>query len=191
MPYEPDTASEKYREGEREVRYTIIRLIRDHLQDTDPKAPTTTWRGRDLDFTNATFDGGDFTGVKFTGGEVSFVDAEFSGSVVSFRFAKFTGGQVLFDGAKFTGGEVFFEGAEFTGATVDFDDTEFTTGCSIKWGPFEPPPAWTALQARGGDRTNHLCSSAVTSVFGLGSCGASRRQRRCDQWLARLRLVAT
>jgi uncharacterized protein YjbI with pentapeptide repeats len=86
MPYEPDAASEKPREGEREVRYTIIRLIRDHLRD--PSAPTT-WCGRDLDFTNATFDGGDFGGAKFTGDKVSF------------------------DRAKFTDGEVSFEGAEF------------------------------------------------------------------------------
>jgi Pentapeptide repeats (9 copies) len=86
MPYEPDAASEKPREGEREVRYTIIRIIRDHLRD--PSAPTT-WCGRDLDFTNATFDGGDFGGAKFTGDKVSF------------------------DRAKFTDGEVSFEGAEF------------------------------------------------------------------------------
>jgi hypothetical protein len=39
MPYETDPASEKYREGEREVRLTIIRIVRDHLQD--PSAPTT------------------------------------------------------------------------------------------------------------------------------------------------------
>jgi hypothetical protein len=59
MPYEPDTASEKHREGEREVRYTIIRIIRDHLRD--PSA-STTWCGRSLDFRNTTFDGGDFGG---------------------------------------------------------------------------------------------------------------------------------
>ncbi len=33
MPYEPDPVSEKHREGEREVRFAIIRIIRDHLQD--------------------------------------------------------------------------------------------------------------------------------------------------------------
>jgi Pentapeptide repeats (9 copies) len=123
MPYEPDPASEKHREGEREVRLTIIRIIRDHLQDPDPSAPTT-WCGRDLDFTNATFDGGRFDGAKFTGGKVSF------------------------DNAKFTGGEVAFEGAKFTGGEVVFDDTEFATGCIIKWGPFKPPAAWTELQER-------------------------------------------
>ena len=240
MPYEPDTASEKHREGEREVRLTIIRIIRDHLQD--PSAPTT-WCGRDLDFTNAMFDGGDFTGAKFTGGKVSFDGAKFTGGVVSFDTAEFTGGDVSFAGAefisgnvsfnhakftdgnvlfncaKFTGGEVSFEarfnggsvsflhakfisssvsfgGAKFTGSEVSFlraeftggkvnfsfaefasgdiffdsaefiggdvffgtakyiggdvsfDDAEYTGWCSINWGPFEPPAAWTALQER-------------------------------------------
>jgi Pentapeptide repeats (9 copies) len=139
MPYETDPASEKYREGEREVRYTIIRLIRDHLRD--PSAPTT-WCGRDLDFTNATFDGGNFRSAKFTGGEVSFTGTKFTGGVVSsgsteftdgkvsFSDAKFTGGEVSFSGAKFTGGELSFYCAEFIGSKVSFSDAVFT-GCGV------------------------------------------------------------
>jgi uncharacterized protein YjbI with pentapeptide repeats len=265
MPYETDPASEKHREGEREVRLTIIRLIRDHLRD--PSVPNT-WCGRDLDFRNATFDGGDFDGVKFTGGTVifsrakfttgyavhfsgaefagglvtfdqaefaggvvflsgtkftggvvpfdaaeftggavvfsgaeftggrlSFVEAEFIGSKIVFYYAKFTGSEVSFDEAKFTGGEISFGEAKFTGGKVSFENAEFTAhgerrmqaglgdetqrglgvtvlgrlmnqlsrlrggtvssfgtehapGCSITWGPFEPPVAWTALQER-------------------------------------------
>jgi hypothetical protein len=38
MTYETDPASDKHREGEREVRHTITRLIRDHLQD-NPHGP--------------------------------------------------------------------------------------------------------------------------------------------------------
>jgi hypothetical protein len=217
MPYDPDTASERHREGEPEVRYTIIRIIRDHLRE--PSAPTT-WCGRDLDFTNATFDGGDFDGAKFTDGKVSFGGAKFAAGQVTFRNVEFTGGEVSFENARFTGGKVYFEGteftggkvyffgteftggsvgffeavftggevsfsgaeftgsavsffgAEFTGGDVDFDGAEFTggkvsfenakvaggkvtfdgrkyaPGCSITWGPFEPPAAWTALQER-------------------------------------------
>lgn len=136
MPYEPDTASEKHREGERQVRYTIIRIIRDHLRE--PSSPTT-WCGRDLDFTNATFDGGDFNDAKFIGGAVSFNDAKFIGGVVSFTGAEFTGtvlfhrakftaGEVEFDEAKFIDGGVYFGGAEFTGGEVSFIGAEFTGG---------------------------------------------------------------
>ncbi|MFJ8563021.1 hypothetical protein ACIRD0_37280, partial [Streptomyces microflavus] len=66
MPYETDPAAPAFRHGEREVRLTIIRTIRNHLQD-----PTTgtTWCGLDLDLTGATFDGGDFCGSNFSGGQ--------------------------------------------------------------------------------------------------------------------------
>jgi uncharacterized protein YjbI with pentapeptide repeats len=151
MPYETDPASEKYREGEREVRLTIIRTIRDHLQYP---GVSTTWCGRDFSFTNATFDGGDFSRAKFTGdvsfhgakftvmqgvpflfqraefaaGQVSFHEAKFTGGEVSFRGARFTGGTVIFDNAEFTGGKVSFYKAEFTGGWVYFDEAKFTEG---------------------------------------------------------------
>jgi uncharacterized protein YjbI with pentapeptide repeats len=158
MPYEDSPASEKYREGEREVRRTIIDVINDHLQNPDA---LTTWCGCDLDFTNATFDTGGFYRAKFTGGSVSFCGAKFgsagflgaefvgghvffdgaefvgaatfngvkfTGGEVSFRGARFTGGLVYFSGARFAGGEVAFPGAEFAGSKVFFDRAKFTGG---------------------------------------------------------------
>src|SRR5918997_1216806 len=116
MPYEVDLAIEKYREGEREVRYTIIRIIRDHIH-RELSTPTV-WRGCDFDFTNATFDGGDFGVAEFTG-KVSFRVAKFiDDGMVSFDGAEFIGGEVSFDGAMFPGGLVFFEGAKFTGGEI-------------------------------------------------------------------------
>jgi uncharacterized protein YjbI with pentapeptide repeats len=127
MPYETDTASEKHRAGEREVRHTIIRIIRDHLQDPapTPNAPIP-WCGHDFDFTNATFDGGDFTSAKFTGGKVSFDGAKFIAGQVTFRDAEFVGGEVSFENAKFTGGQVYFISAKFTGSEVSFSFGKFT-----------------------------------------------------------------
>lgn len=81
----------------REVRYTIIRVITEHLRDT----ATTSWQGHDLDFTGAVFDGGDFSYAQFSDGAVSFAGAVFSGGQVSFDEAVFSGGQVSFAGAKF------------------------------------------------------------------------------------------
>jgi hypothetical protein len=125
MHYEPDPASEKHREGEREVRFAIIRIIRDHLQD--PATPTT-WCGRWFDFTEATFDGGDFGGVKFTGGGADFNRTKFTGGMVFFGDAKFTGGVLTFHGAKFTDGSVDFYGAKFTGGVISLAAAEFTGG---------------------------------------------------------------
>ncbi|MET7520309.1 hypothetical protein ABZS88_44610 [Streptomyces sp. NPDC005480] len=70
MPYEADPTEPEFMKGEREVRLTIIRTIRDQLQD--PTSPTA-WCGHDLDFTGATFDGGDFSRAAFTGGKVSLL----------------------------------------------------------------------------------------------------------------------
>jgi hypothetical protein len=124
MPYEPDSASEKYCEGEREVRLTIIRIIRDHLQDPDS---STTWCGRDLSFSNATFHGGEFSDAKFTGGKVSFEGAKFTGGKVYFDGAKFAS-EIFFEGAEFAGGAVSFVIAAFSGGRVYFSTTKFTGG---------------------------------------------------------------
>lgn len=145
MPCDPQRAAE----GKREVRRTVIRLIRDHLR------PLTgvTWGGLRIDLTGATFDGGDFAGAAFSGGKVTFRGATFSGAVslrgatfssgrVSFRTATFgtggrvdfrgaafgTGGTVDFRGAAFSGGTVNFRGATFSGGTVNFDATTFSGG---------------------------------------------------------------
>jgi uncharacterized protein YjbI with pentapeptide repeats len=141
LPYDPDpgerAASTKraaYR-ANWEVRHTIIRLIGRHLR---PGA-AESWQGYDLDFTGVVFDGGDFSGAKFSGGQVSFSGAkfsgglvlfsfaEFSGSQVSFEFAEFSGGVVTFNAAKFSGGLVSFE-SEFSGGLVRFDGAEFSGG---------------------------------------------------------------
>ncbi|GAA3592304.1 pentapeptide repeat-containing protein [Streptomyces osmaniensis] len=162
MPYEPNpevasaasvggeslsSTPAAYKEGEREVRLTIIRTIRSHLQ---PQAPTS-WSACNFDFTRATFDGGylqgslfqgtvtfggaDFSGrsfyfggADFSAGRVYFGGANFSGGRVDFRGAKFSGASVDFTGAKFSRGSVYFGGAKFNGGTVTFIDAEFSGG---------------------------------------------------------------
>ncbi len=148
MPYEPDPESDSHRKGEREVRHTIIRVIRDHL---DGSREWTSWSACSFDFTRANFDGGDLSGSHFSG-RVSFADAEFIGDAVSFTGARFNGGGVTFnraqfsdgtvafcraqfsDGtvafrrAQFSGGTVSFDHAKFSGGTVTLDDAQFTGG---------------------------------------------------------------
>jgi uncharacterized protein YjbI with pentapeptide repeats len=110
--------------GEREVRLTVIRLIADHLQ---PEA-LHPWHGRNFDFTEAVFDGGDFTGATFSGGTVRFLRATFSSGAVSFRRATFSGGVIDFRGVRFSGGRVSFYGSAFYGGTVDFHSAIFSGG---------------------------------------------------------------
>lgn len=108
----------------REVRHTVIRLIRDHLR-LEPEH-LHSWQGHDFDFTGATFDGGDFTEATFSGGTVSFDEAAFSGGEVAFHRTTFSGGKVSFNAAKFSGGAVVFSGATFSGSTVEFGKAMFS-----------------------------------------------------------------
>ncbi|MDL2082160.1 pentapeptide repeat-containing protein [Streptomyces sp. GXMU-J15] len=69
----------------REVRHTVIRLIRDHLRL--PRTHHRSWQGHDFDFTGVVFDGGDLSEAVFSGGMVGFSGAVFSGGTVDFRGA--------------------------------------------------------------------------------------------------------
>ncbi|MFG2867554.1 pentapeptide repeat-containing protein [Streptomyces sp. NPDC048338] len=122
----------------REVRHTVIRLVRDHLRL--PSEHPHSWRGLHLDFTGVVFDGGDFsravfssgtvdfTGAKFSSGRVDFIGAEFSGGMVDFTKAVFCGTKVDFYGAEFSGCVVNFSGAEFSGSMVNFSGAKFSAG---------------------------------------------------------------
>ncbi|MGW6927516.1 pentapeptide repeat-containing protein [Streptomyces sp. NPDC054950] len=126
MPYQTDTDVPGYKEGELEVRLTVIGLIRDHLR-LDPGDPHS-WRGHDFDFTGMTFDGGDFSFAVFSGGTVRFDSATFSGGIVRFDGAVFSGGTVRFNGATFSGGTVRFDGTTFSGSKVSFTSALFSGG---------------------------------------------------------------
>src|ERR1700733_10142372 len=124
MPYKPDPGADAEEEqrlafqSSREVRHTVIHVITEHLQkDKDDQA---AWRGLDLNFTGAVFDGGDFSGARFSGGPVWIACAEFPGGTVYFNGARFPGGEVHFNSAEFSGGTVWFSSARFSGGTVWF-----------------------------------------------------------------------
>ncbi|MGY4765278.1 pentapeptide repeat-containing protein [Kribbella sp. CWNU-51] len=118
LPYDP-AASDS---GEEEVRLTVIGLITAHLQASAEPA----WRGHDLDFTGAFFDGGDFRGAVFSGGNVDFINAVFPGGTVDFINAVFSGGTVDFTNAVFSGAWVNFAGAVFSGSVVMFGGAHFS-----------------------------------------------------------------
>lgn len=110
----------------REVRHTVIRLIREHLLLADDRPHS--WQGHNFDFTNAVFDGGDFSDVQFSGGRLSFRSARFEGGTVNFNDAEFGDGRVDFGGAVFSGGTVNFRGARFDGGRVNFHRAAFEGG---------------------------------------------------------------
>ena len=136
MPYQPIQGETGYREGEREVRYSLIRIIRDHLRD----GALSSWQKRYFRFHRAYFDGGDFSRIRMSGGYMSFYRAEFACDKVDFRGAmfsagtidfyeaQFSAGTIDFRHAKFSGGDAKFSGATFIGCIVDFRDAVFSGG---------------------------------------------------------------
>ena len=137
-------------EEERQVRESIIKEIRERLQDSSAPGP---WSNFDYDFSNAHFfypivftsscfdalsrffgatftQDADFFGAKFTG-YADFFEAEFTGNA-NFSWAKFTG-YADFSMAKFTGNANFFD-AEFTDA--HFSKAKFTGNADFSWAEF-------------------------------------------------------
>jgi uncharacterized protein YjbI with pentapeptide repeats len=128
--------------NDREVRLTIIKVITSHLW----RNSSVSWQGHDLNFTGATFDGGDFSHANFSGGHVNFDGARFVGSI-NFFGAKFSGSLVSFLGVKFSAsitfgstelssGHVLFSGATFLGGAIGFTDAAFS-GAIVSFGAAE------------------------------------------------------
>ncbi|MER6160360.1 pentapeptide repeat-containing protein [Streptomyces sp. NPDC001868] len=108
----------------REVRRTIVRLIRDHLRL--PLRHHHSWQGHDFDFTGVIFSGEDFSESVFSGGTVDFGGATFSGNAVDFSESVFSGGTVRFGGSRFSAAD--FSGSRFSGSAVDFSGSRFADG---------------------------------------------------------------
>lgn len=110
--------------NDREVRHTIIRIIRDHLvSDAKPD-----WHGHTFDFTGSTFDGGDFSYAHFDHCIVTFDRATFVRGEMLFFDAVFTNCHVTFDNATFAGSRVSFMGIRISDAMVRFDQAKITGG---------------------------------------------------------------
>jgi hypothetical protein len=133
-PHETNPESSKYREGDREVRRVIVKIIRDNLRRPEPER---RWRGLVFSFEGAVFDYGDLSGARFEDGYVSFhrakfIDrtfylsrAEFSRTGVSFSEAEFNGAHVSFNEANLRQArEVHFEKAAFRSGTVSFQEAD-------------------------------------------------------------------
>ncbi|MFS8202576.1 pentapeptide repeat-containing protein [Streptomyces sp. CWNU-52B] len=144
MPYQPDLDRPDHKAGEREVRHTIIRVIRDHLQQPDSPG---SWSTHAFNFTGALFDGGDFShscfrgtadfgGATFTGGTVHFSWVDLSAtSMVNFSGATITGGGTINfrEAAVHDGSRVYFHRARLDHGTVSFREATFTTGSTVSF----------------------------------------------------------
>ncbi|WP_336207619.1 pentapeptide repeat-containing protein [Nonomuraea sp. LPB2021202275-12-8] len=130
LPYEPDPGPDAPSEQklafarDQRVRHTVIDVIVARLRD----GAGVSWQGHTFDFSDAVFDGGNFSGARFTDGDVNFSGTKFTGGRVSFDRVEFSGAIVGFLGAEFSGGLVKFLDTTFSGGTVAFYDARFSGG---------------------------------------------------------------
>jgi uncharacterized protein YjbI with pentapeptide repeats len=142
LPYSPDTGSSNarelvhkvpahggkesrelhylYRQNDREVRQTIVRVVAAHLQ---PNA-RVSWSACDFDFSQAHLEDVDFRSATFLG-QTTFARAEFSGSWTLFSDAVFRGGFISFHRAAFGASRTLFDRATFDGELINFDSATF------------------------------------------------------------------
>ncbi|WP_232852174.1 pentapeptide repeat-containing protein [Nocardia acididurans] len=99
-----------YRQNDRQVRDTILRVIAGHLR---PGAERS-WSSCDFDFSDVIFEDLDFRDVTFAGNATRFTNAVFVG-----------GRGTHFDRARFLGPRVTFRGAVFRAAATRFDGAIF------------------------------------------------------------------
>ncbi|NNJ60364.1 MAG: hypothetical protein HKP61_05300 [Dactylosporangium sp.] len=187
MPYDPD----QHREGDREVRRTTVRVIRNHLR---PGWSAVSWSTNRFSFEGAVFDCGDLSGARFLApGSVSFHAATFASGSFEFNrvvFAaptwftrvRFAGAKIGFNEVQFATDEIQFDDAIFSAGIVDFRHARVPSGqitfaevtvlptAAVEWGPFLPIPTSPEAAAA----TSHSQSRGVR----LPSPRRSRRQRR-------------
>jgi hypothetical protein len=121
MPYQnPD-------DGEREVRRTLLRVIRDHLRP-DSRFGHMKWSGYRFSFEGATLDNGDLSGIHLgIGGHMTFYGARFIGSFLLSEVRLGDGAPMWFNRATFDG-RVTFQNADFRGSKVSFNQAVFASG---------------------------------------------------------------
>lgn len=119
--------SDVARQADAQIRQTIVRIIRDHLQE----GAVPSWEGFDLDFTGAVIDAYySLEGARFTSGHVSFKSSRVQeGGVLDLASTHFSGARVSFFNATLCG-TVRFSGAVFDGSQVDFLLAVFASGAA-------------------------------------------------------------
>lgn len=122
----------QYRQNDKEVRQTIVRVIAAHLR----KKAAPSWSSLDFnfdeshledpDFGEAVFNGETrFYGVIFSGDTTSFMKASFSGDTTTFKKATFSSKNTWFSGASFSSEDTSFSGVTFSGDITSFGGATF------------------------------------------------------------------
>jgi len=125
VPQTPGSDEEltfRYRQNDKEVRQTIVRVIVAHLREKSARS----WSANDFDFSGAHLEDADFQATTFAGNSTKFDGATFSGENTSFYRTTFSGETTRFDEATFSGETTSFGGATFSGKNTWFGKATFS-----------------------------------------------------------------
>lgn len=166
----------EYRQNDREVRATIVRVITDHLL---PEAEHD-WTASNFDFRTAHFEDADFSRATFAG-TVRFGGAKFSG-LAGFEGATFAGdawfehatfaGTAWFEHATFSG-DAWFERTRFAG-TAWFGSTRFADDAWFEHATFAGD-AWFVGAAFSGTAMFEDAKFAGTTWLGTATFAGTAR----------------
>lgn len=129
MPYEPDPRESGFRQGEREVRLSITRVIRDHLRSS----AVPPWNDHAFDLSGAVFDCGDLSQIILTG-RMDLSHARFVDGTVDFQDVTLRGGTLDLTEAEFDGGRLDLRGARFFDASLRGSVTLDLRGATVRSG---------------------------------------------------------
>jgi hypothetical protein len=115
-------------DGEREVRRTLFRVIRNHLRQ-EAHWSRVKWCQYRFSFEGATIDSCDLSGIRLAkGGHMTFHGVQFTDYFLLSDLQLHDNAPMWFTRAKFGGEYASFENANFRGSKVRFDRAEFVSG---------------------------------------------------------------
>ncbi|HEV2780992.1 MAG TPA: hypothetical protein VGX25_16530 [Actinophytocola sp.] len=115
-------------DGEREVRRTLFRIIRNHLRP-EARWSRVKWFHHRFSFEGATIDSGDLSGCHIAaGGHMTFHGVRFTDGFLLSHLTLHDGAPMWFTNARFEGRYCSFKNSDFRGSKVEFDRAEFASG---------------------------------------------------------------
>lgn len=164
MPYEPDHRATGFRQGEREVRLSITRVIRDHLRSS----ATTAWNEHAFDLSGAVFDCGDLGQIILTG-RMDLSHARFVDGTVNLQDVALRGGHLDLTGAVVAGGWLDLRGARFFDVSLRAGVTLDLRGATVRGG--------------GIDLRNSAFRGGQVDLRGITFAGGVVDLRAPDEWV--------
>ncbi|WP_245720448.1 pentapeptide repeat-containing protein [Nocardia uniformis] len=166
----------QYRQNDRQVRDTIVRVMAEHLR----YSAEYSWSTCDFDFTDAVFENADFRYAVFAGRNTRFVDATFLATrTTTFEGARFLGKRVTFRGATFRGRATSFQRAVFRptrvgrsergGTATTFADVTFASLVTFDAAVFAGARTTFERATFTGDRTTFAEATFAAALTSFGA----------------------